>query len=158
MTWNLRIGRPWAGETPEQTTERLGGEEQEEVAPDPAEIRRMGDVLAASAPVLIRSDAPKGWTLTHPGSGARILMSGDEFSMTVPRAFSPSMGRSVWTDLWPVVRALAAEGYCVYAPPMGKLLDPAEDLEAVVAKYTGSSAAAAPAPSQPPSKPWWKLW
>jgi hypothetical protein len=158
VTWNLRIGRRWPGETAEQASERLGSEEQEEVAPDPAEIRRIGDVLATAAPAFARNDAPKGWTLTHGGSGAQIRMSGDEFSMTVPRAFSPSVARSVWTELWPVVRVLADEGYCVYAPPLGRIIDPASDLEAVVGKYAGVRTPPADAPSLAPPKPWWRFW
>jgi hypothetical protein len=102
-------------------------------------------------------DAPKGWLLTHGGSGAQIRMSGDEFSMTVPRVFSPSMGRSVWNDLWPIVKSLASEGYCLYAPPLERVLDPETDFEAVVAKYSGGVPAAAP-PPPPQSKAWWQFW
>jgi hypothetical protein len=158
VTWNLRIGRLWPEETREQASERLGNEEQEEVAPDPAEIRRMGDVLTTAAPAFIKSDAPKGWTLSHPGSGAQIRMSGDEFSMAVPRAFSPAMARGVWTDLWPLLRVLADEGYCVYAPALGRIIDPAADLEDVIAQYAGARANSAAAGPPPASKPWWRFW
>lgn len=126
------------------------------MAPDPAEIRRMRTVLAEAATSFTMQDAPKGWTLTHGGSGAQIRMSGDEFSMTVPKMFSPFMGRSVWTDLWPAVQALAAEGYCVYAPPLERVLEPDTDFEAVVAKYSGAAPAAASA--APPRKAWWQFW
>jgi hypothetical protein len=142
----------------DEASQRLGSEEQEEVAPDPAEIRRMGEILAAAAPGLVKQDAPKGWTLTHPGSGAQIRMSGDEFSMTVPKVFSPSMGRSVWIDLWPVIGALAEQEYVVYAPPLGRLIDPASDLDHVVAEYSGAATATAPAAPSPPTKPKWKFW
>ena len=157
MTWNLRIDRPWPGETREQTTERLGSDEQEETAPDPAEIRRVGALLVDSAPSLTMQDVPKGWMLTHGGSGAQIRMSGDEFSMTVPRVFSPSMGRSVWAELWPALRVLSSEGYCVYAPPLKRVLDPDTDFEAVVAKYSGAAPMPAAAPPSRP-KPWWRFW
>jgi hypothetical protein len=156
VTWNLRIGRRWPGETADEIAERLGRDEQEEAAPDPAEIRRMGNLLGTAAPGLVKSDAPKGWTLTHSGSGAQIRMSGDEFSMTVPRAFSPSMARSVWTDLWPVIRVLADEDYFVYAPPLRRLIDPAADLDAVVTEYSGTPAAST-APPEPPKRRW-KFW
>lgn len=157
VTWNLRIGRPLPGEKPNETAERLAREEQEEAAPDPAEIRRMGDLLARAAPSLAKTTVPKGWALTHAGSGAHLRMSGDEFSMTVPRVFSPSMGRAVWTDLWPAIQALSQEGYAVYASPLGRVLDPETDFNAVVSEYAGAAATGAQPPQQA-SKPWWKFW
>lgn len=157
MTWNLRIAQLQPGETREELTERLRSEEQEEAAPDPAEIRRMGDLLAAAAPSMSRQDVPKGWMLKHAGSGAQIQMAGDEFSMTVPRVFSPSMGRSVWTDLWPMIRLLSEQDYCVYAPQLGRVLNPEEDFETVVAKYSGAELAK-PAALPVPSRSWWQFW
>jgi hypothetical protein len=155
----MRIGRAWPGETLEETTARLRSDEQEEVAPDPAEIRRMAGVLAQAAPSLTRQDVPKGWMLVHGGSGAQIRMSGDEFTMSVPRLFSPTMARPTWMDLWPAIRALSAEGYSVYAPPLSRLLDPETDLEAVVATYSAAAPAAAAASGEVnPTKPWWQFW
>ena len=157
-TWNFRIGRPWPGETRDQTAERLAADDQPEEAPDPAEIRRLRGLLERAAPALVMQEAPKGWTLTHPGSGSQIRMSGDEFSMTVPRMFSPSMGRSLWTDLWPAITAISNEGYCVYAPPLNRAIDPESDLEPIVTAYAGAAAKPSATPPPPPRKPWWQFW
>ncbi len=161
MTYQLRIGERFPGETDEQAAARLSGEtESEEIAPDPFEIRRVGNLLAETVPNLQRSDAPKGWTLTHPGSGAQIRMSGDEFGITVPPTFSSATATAVWNDLWTVIKALHQEGYAAYDPQLGRILNPEHDLDAVIGKYSGptperQTATAAPAA---PQKPWWKLW
>jgi hypothetical protein len=161
VNYQLRIAQPLTGETEDETAARLSGEtDAEEIAPDPFEIRRIGQVLETAVPRLQRSDAPKGWMLTHPGSGAQIRMSGDEFGITAPPTFSAATARTTWTDLMEVLRTLRNEGYVAYDPQLGRILDPDEDLQAVLSAYVGSQQTQTPAATavKAESKPWWKVW
>jgi hypothetical protein len=154
MDYVLHVVQRWSEEPVEDVASRArAGEEQ---APDPAEIRRMAGVLQGALPLLVKSDAPKGWRMTHTGSGARIAMQGDEFRIVVPRTHAAATARAVWTDLWIVLRTLAAEGYAAYDTQLDRVIDVNSDLDAVVKEYAGSPEPAAPAAT--PSRPWWKLW
>ena len=156
MDYALQIVQRWAHESPEDVVERIkSGEEQ---APDPAEIRRMAGVLTTALPTLTRADAPKGWKLTHAGSGARISMQGDEFRIEVPRTHAVATARSTWNDLWVVLRGLETEGYAVYDPQLERLLDLHSDLEVVVREYAGAPTEQSTPAAALPAKPWWKLW
>lgn len=156
MDYALQVVPKWAHESPEETAERArAGEEQ---APDPAEIRRMGTVLQAALPMLVKSDAPKGWRLTHPGSSARISMQGDEFRIQVPRSHALATARSVWSDLWIVLRSLVAEGYAIYDPQLDRILDVNADQEAVITQYAGANEPPRAEAATVPPRPWWKFW
>jgi hypothetical protein len=157
MDYALQVVQRWSHESAEETAERAkAGEEQ---APDPAEIRRMGSVLHAALPSLVKTDAPKGWRLTHAGSGARIAMQGDEFRIQVPRTHAVATARTVWSDLWIVLRTLDAEGYAAYDPQLDRILNMDQDQDAVVKEYVGSEQPSERAPEAvAPARPWWKLW
>ena len=155
MDYALQVVQKWAHESPEETAERAkAGEEQ---APDPAEIRRMAPVLQSALPSLVKSDAPKGWRLTHAGSGARIAMQGDEFRIQVPRSHAVATARTVWADLWVVLRALGAEGYAAYDPQLDRILNVETDMEAVVKEFAGAQPERTETVAAP-AKPWWKIW
>jgi hypothetical protein len=57
-----------------------------------------------------------------------------------------------------VIRALSDEEYAVFAPPLGRLIDPAADLDAVVVEYSGGAAAGPPSAPPVPPKRKWKFW
>ena len=152
MDYVLHVVQRWGEEPVEDVAARArAGEEQ---APDPAEIRRMAGVLQGALPSLVKSDAPKGWRLMHPGSGARIAMQGDEFRIVVPRSHAAATARAVWSDLWVVLRTLASQGYAAYDVQLDRVLNLESDSDAVMKEYSG-----APAPVVVvPSRPWWKFW
>ena len=130
MDYVLHVVQRWGEEPVEDVAARArAGEEQ---APDPAEIRRMAGVLQSALPSLVKSDAAKGWRLTHPGSGARIAMQGDEFRIVVPRSHAAATARTVWGDLWVVLRTLEAEGYAAYDAQLDRVIDLESDLDPVV--------------------------
>jgi hypothetical protein len=154
MDYVLHVVQRWGDEPVEDVAARArAGEEQ---APDPAGIRRMAGVLQSALPSLVKADVPKGWSLTHPGSGARISMQGDEFRIVVPRTHAAATARSVWSGLWPVLRTLTSEGYAAYDAQLDRVLDVATDLDAVVKEYSGAAELVAAPPA--PSRPWWKIW
>lgn len=156
MDYALQVVQRWSHESAEETAARAkAGEEQ---APDPAEIRRMGNVLQAALPSLVKTDAPKGWLLTHAGSGARIAMQGDEFRIQIPRSHAVATARTVWSDLWIVLRTLDAEGYAAYDLQLDRILNLDADLDAVVQEYAGAQPPVRTETAAAPPRPWWKFW
>ena len=156
MDYALQVVQRWSHESADQTAERAKAVEEQ--APDPAEIRRMGNVLHAALPSLVKTDAPKGWRLTHAGSGARIAMQGDEFRIQIPRSHAVATARSVCSDLWIVLRTLDAEGYAAYDPQLDRILNVDADLDAVVQEYAGAQPPVRAEAAATPPRPWWKFW
>lgn len=128
------------------------------MAPNPAETRRMRDVVREALSGLTPSEVPKGWTLTQPGSGAEFRMQADEFRITVPNRHARGSADAVWSDIWRVLRAVAAEGYMVFDPQLDRILDIDNDMQNVVTRYVGTPPPASQQFAVPQRKPWWRFW
>lgn len=135
-------------------------------------MHALAAALAAADPTLVREDAETGtddervelYAADEEGSGLQVLLFPDSAFVHVPFWHSREEARGAWGQAWRCMEVLEREGGLrTYDPQQERLLDLADDLDAVLAGYARGVEAMAkiPVPAPPPTapaRPWWKLW
>ena len=137
-------------------------------------MHALAAALAAADPTLVREEADVGtedervelYAPDEAGSGLQVLLFPDTAFVHLPFWHSGADAPARWEHVLRCVAVLEREGGLrTFDPQQDRLLDPAADLDAVLAEYArgveamAKIAAPAPPPLQAvPARPWWKLW
>ena len=95
------------------------------------------------------------------GNGIQLTLNDDTASITVPYWHQADAAREVWREIWRYLEVLRRDGdFLTYDPQLERVLDLAEDHEAVIASYARGVefTTRIAAEHVTPPKPWWKVW
>lgn len=93
------------------------------------------------------------------GGGVEVTLLDDGAAVSLPYGHQGEKAVRAWREGWSVVEVLCRiGGLTPYDPQLGRPLDLAADIGAVLDRYGGARPGAAPPAEGNARRPWWKVW